>query len=373
MLSRWMLSPLRLSIGALLALATTAGCATTSAPAAKCRPAATADKAEPTPTSRPLAALPPTDGFKPLDARLTDYPYPFPTQTLTVRYGDRPLELVYMDVKPAQPTGEVVVLLHGKNFSGAYWEDTIRALTARGARVVVPDQIGFGKSSKPTDIQYSFHQLARWTADLLDHLKIKQASVVGHSMGGMLATRFALIYPARTTRLALVNPIGLEDWRRLTPYRTVDRWTRANLASTPGKIRRYMQESYFDGKWKPEWDSLVTIQAGWSLSAERQQLARVSALTYEMIYTQPVLYELPDLKAPTLLIIGTRDRTALGKPDVPPEQRARLGRYDQLGKAAAKAIPNATLIELPNIGHVPQVEAKDQTLKALGDFLTPAK
>ena len=130
MLSRWMLSPLRLSIGALLALATIAGCATTPAPAAKCPPvvAATTRTA---PTPRPLAALPPTDGFKPLDARLTDYPYPFPTQTLTVRYGDRPLELVYMDVKPAQPTGEVVVLLHGKNFSGAYWEDTIRALLKR--------------------------------------------------------------------------------------------------------------------------------------------------------------------------------------------------------------------------------------------------
>jgi pimeloyl-ACP methyl ester carboxylesterase len=70
----------------------------------------------------------------------------------------------------------------------------IEALTTAGYRVVVPDQIGWGKSSKP-DIHYSFHLLAANTATLLDHLGVGQVSVLGHSTGGMTATRFTLMNP----------------------------------------------------------------------------------------------------------------------------------------------------------------------------------
>ena len=80
--------------------------------------------------------------------------------------------------------------------------------------MVAPDQIGFGKSSK-ADLHYSFHQLADNTKKLLEHLGIDQAVIVGHSMGGMLATRFALMFPGATSQLVLVDPIGLEDYRTL--------------------------------------------------------------------------------------------------------------------------------------------------------------
>ncbi|WP_252499309.1 alpha/beta fold hydrolase, partial [Escherichia coli] len=49
---------------------------------------------------------------------------------------------------------------------------------------------------------------------------VARASVIGHSMGGMLATRYALLYPRQVERLVLVNPIGLEDWKALgVPWR----------------------------------------------------------------------------------------------------------------------------------------------------------
>jgi pimeloyl-ACP methyl ester carboxylesterase len=108
------------------------------------------------------------------------------------------------------------MLFHGKNFGGYYWTNVIKALSAKGYRVLVPDQIGFGKSSKPF-INYSFHRLAALNRQLLDSLGIQKAVLMGHSMGGMLASRFALLYPERTAQLVLENPIGLEDYRRFVP------------------------------------------------------------------------------------------------------------------------------------------------------------
>jgi pimeloyl-ACP methyl ester carboxylesterase len=82
-----------------------------------------------------------------------------------------------------------------------------------------------------------------------------------------------------------------------------------------------------------------------------------------------VLYELPDLRVPTLLVIGQRDRTAIGKAWAAPEVKARLGNYPVLGKSAAAAIPGAKLVELPGVGHLPQVESFERYLGAVQDFL----
>jgi pimeloyl-ACP methyl ester carboxylesterase len=310
--------------------------------------------------------------WAPLDKRLTQYSYPYEVKVFPVQVQGQDLEMAYMDIAPTgTPSGQVVLLLHGKNFSGAYWAKTIEVLTEAGHRVVVPDQLGFGKSSKPVNIQYSFQLMATQTRALLDKLGVKEAHVVGHSMGGMVATRFALMYPEVAKRLVLVNPIGLEDWKRKVPYQTVDKWTASVKKNTPEGIQNYMKQNYFDGQWKEDWNSLVTIQAGWAVGPDKDQMARVSALTYDMVFTQPVVYEFPDLKMPTLLLIGTRDRTALGKPLVSPEVRATMGLYEDLGKAAAAAIPNASLVEFEDVGHMPQVEVFGPYSQALLDFVKP--
>lgn len=305
------------------------------------------------------------------DARLSGYDYPYTVQYRTVKAQDRRLEMAFMDVSPPedQPVRGTVLLLHGKNFSGAYWERTIEALRGDGYRVIAPDQIGFGKSSKPVDFQYSFHALADLTKELLDDREIRRVTVVGHSMGGMLATRFALMYPDRTERLVLVNPIGLEDWKRKVPYRTIDEWYEKELEKTPAGVKTYMRESYFAGTWKEAYDPLLEIQAGWIRGPDYERIARVSARTYDMIFTQPVLYEFSDLAMPTLLIIGQRDRTALGTGMVSDKVARTMGRYDRLDEEVADRIPNSTLVELPGIGHVPHYEAFDRFYAALSDFL----
>ena len=306
----------------------------------------------------------------PLNAALTGYAYPFEVRELPLTEQGQALTMAYMDLKPeGAANGKTVLLLHGKNFSGAYWERTAKDLSSRGFRVVIPDQIGFGKSSKPTQLQYSFQMMAAQTKLLLDKLGVEKALVVGHSMGGMVATRFALMFPAATDKLVLVNPIGLEDWKRKVPYQSIDAATAAEMKKGPQDVKDYMRTVYFDGKWKDEYDALLAIQAGWLKGPDKAAMARVTAMTSDMVMTQPVLYEFPDLKVPTLLIIGERDRTAIGKNLVSKEVAATLGQYQELGKAAAAAIPGAKLVSLPGIGHAPQVEAYDDYLKALLDFI----
>jgi pimeloyl-ACP methyl ester carboxylesterase len=73
------------------------------------------------------------------------------------------------------------------------------------------------------------------------------------------------------------------------------------------------------------------------------------------IYTQPVVYELGAVKPETLLIVGDKDRTAIGKDLAPPDIQPTLGNYAVLGKQAAAAIPHATLVEFPEQGHAPQM------------------
>lgn len=177
------------------------------------------------------------------------------------------------------------------------------------------------------------------------------------------------MFPDATEKLVLVNPIGLEDWKRTVPYQSIATATAAEIKKQPAAVTEYMRTVYFDGKWKEEYDPLPTIQVGWIKGPDKETMARVSAITTDMVVTQPEFYEFPDLKTPTLLIIGERDRTAIGKNLVSEEIAATTGQYQVLGKAAAAAIPGAKLVALPGIGHAPQAEDYEAYLKALTDFL----
>ena len=85
--------------------------------------------------------------------------------------------------------------------------------------------------------------------------------------------------------------------------------------------------------------SSVAIGANVNKSADFPRYAMVSALTYEMIYEQPVCYEFADIKVPTLLFIGKDDNTIVGKALLSPEQQAQHGQYSKLGPETAQKIP----------------------------------
>lgn len=222
--------------------------------------------------------------------QLEGFKYPYVLNKFGFQSQGKNLEMGYMDVAAnGKVNGHTVVLMHGKNFCAATWEDSIKALSEAGYRVVAPDQIGFCTSSKPEHYQYSFQQLSTNTHALLAKLGIDKAAVVGHSTGGMLATRCALMYPQQTEKLVLVNPIGLEDWKALgVPYRSVDQWYERELKLSADGIRKYEQSTYYAGRWKPELDKWVDMLAGLNKGPGHEVVAWNSALIYDMIFTQPV-------------------------------------------------------------------------------------
>jgi len=297
---------------------------------------------------------------------LEGFDYAFPVQRFELESQRQKLHMSYLDVRPRESNGHTAVLLHGKNFCAGTWESTIRELTQAGYRVVAPDQIGFCKSSKPERYQYSFQQLAANTRALLDHLGVQRVTVLGHSTGGMLAVRYTLLHPQQVEQLVLVNPIGLEDWKALgVPWRSVDDWYARELKTTASSIRQYEQATYYAGQWRPEYERWVQMLAGMYRGPGKDIVAWSSALLYDMIFTQPVLYEFDRIQAPTLLMIGQKDNTAIGKDAAPPELKQKLGDYPRLGKEAARRIPRAKLVEFPELGHAPQIQDPVQFHQAL--------
>ncbi len=295
--------------------------------------------------------------------------YPFPVNYLALKAQQNTYRMAYMLVKPTKPNGKTVVLLHGKNFNGAYWKTTAELLSENGFTVVIPDQIGFGKSSKPENFQYSFQQLSLNTKIMLDSLKIQSAIVLGHSMGGMLATRFTLMYPEFVSQLILIDPIGLEDYKLKVPYQSIDELYKKEIKQNFESLKKYQQENYYHGEWKPEYDQWLNFMVEQTMQNDYPVIAKNNALTTDMIMIQPVVYELQNIKASTLLIVGSLDKTALGKDQVSQEVQKTMGNYTELAEKTQRIIPDCELEIIEGAGHLPHIESFDKFSKALLDFL----
>lgn len=293
------------------------------------------------------------------DARLSDYAYPFDVHTFAFDSQRQRLEMAYMHL-PAKGDQPTVLLLHGKNFAADYWEETAHYLHAKGYGVLMPDQVGFGKSSKPAHYQFSFEALVNNTQALASSLEIDSTIVMGHSMGGMLATRYALHHADSVERLVLVNPVGLEDYLDYVQYKDPAFFYASERDKTIDDIRDYQRKNYYDGKWSDAYEALIQIHAGWINGSDWDQLAWNNALTYDMIFTGSVANEFDQLAVPTHLILGTRDTTGPGRGWKKEGVDYQLGRYDRLGKSVVEQIPEGYLYELEGVGHMPQFEAFDR-------------
>jgi pimeloyl-ACP methyl ester carboxylesterase len=309
----------------------------------------------------PTPAPTPTD-VKPGSITSEDVPYPYPSSYLPLTLYGQDVRIAYMDVAPAgTPNGHTVVVLHGFNFAGFYFGGPIDALRKEGFRVIVPDQIGFGRSSKPI-IPYNFTDMARNTFAILQSLKIAKAMVVGHSMGGMLAARFASQYPDVVERVVMYNPIGLVDNRFDRRIDSVDEAYRRNLGATYQTVRaglmRYVAHN--PAAWNPQFESYARVRYAWTLGADWPRLAMVQAVSQQMLTLDPVVNDWGHIKAPTLAFGGAED--------VLPGSAAL---FQERMKFLAAAIPNGRgkVLLIPGLGHVPHLEAPDKVYPPLVAFL----
>ena len=271
--------------------------------------------------------------------------------------------MAYMDVAAqGTPNGHTVVLLHGNNFAGFYFGNIAEALRKEGFRVIIPDQMGYGRSSKPI-IPYSFNDFARNTAAVLKSLNIPKAMIVGHSMGGMLAARFSTQYPDMTERLVIYNPIGVLDSRfNGRPAQSADDSYKQALGATYQSIRASLMRyvAHNPKAWNDTFETYARIRYGWTLSADWPRLAMVQTLIGNVNYADPVVYDWAHIKAPTLVFGGADDFLA-GTPAV----------FQERMKYISTTIPDgkARLLLLPGLGHVPHLEAPEKTLPPLVAFL----
>lgn len=302
----------------------------------------------------PPPAEPPAD-WGPTAVDYTNVPYPHPVEFLDVRLYGGDHRMAYMDVAPvAEPNGRTVVLFHGMNFFAAAYEPTIDALTRAGFRVLAVDRLGYGRSSKP-DIHYNLHMPARNTKALLDALGIERAAIAGHSMGGMVATRFASTYPETTTHVVMVNQIGLSDPRPGRPWQdpqeiyesTYDDTSYASILA--GHVR------YYPRGWKPEYLHWVKVQYGLTLSGDWPRMAKVRAAQRRILYEDPVVYEWQHIDTKALVIGGAEDRL--------------VADYPAAARNVAERLPNAELVIFPEVGHSPHFDNPDEYHSELIRFL----
>jgi pimeloyl-ACP methyl ester carboxylesterase len=282
---------------------------------------------------------------------LEDVPYPHPVSYLSFTMYGQDVRMAYMDVPPVSAkNGQTVVLLHGGNFFAEYWKGTIEVLRNEGFRVLATDRIGYGRSSKPI-LPYTLHDMALHIKMLLDEKGISKAAIVGHSMGGMVTSRFAFSYPSMTTHAVMVNQIGLTDSRLNRAWRDHETQYQASLNRTYNSIRRGI-ERYFV-TWNPEYEYFIRLHYGWTQSGDWPQFAMVRSRIGQMLYADPVVHDWPHIKAKTLVIGGAKDG-----PNFP-----------VLAKNVADTIPNAELVLIDNVGHIPHLEAPDQFHAELIRFL----
>jgi len=313
------------------------------------------------------AYTPPSEApadWGPVSMMMEEIEYPYPVEFMPVRHFGQDGIMAYMDVAPTGPAnGQTAMLFHGMNFGGIGFAPTIRELAAAGFRVVVPDRVGYGKSSK-MDIPYNLHIFAADSKKLLDHLGIEKTAIVGHSMGGMLAARFTMTYPETTTHMVLVNQIGMTDQRQGRPWTDVHEAAESVRTSTTYQTILANHLRYYNNDLQPEWLDFVRLQYGQTLIAEWPFLARVRAWQQAILYFDPVVYDWQHITTKSLVLGGQDDRLT-------PE-------FAALSRHIAETLQNAELNLYPGIGHNPHFEYPEQYHLDLIEFLrsdpdTPAR
>lgn len=258
-----------------------------------------------------------------------------------VRHGgpltDRPDGRGWYDYGGHGPT---VVLLHGFLGSGRYWDRLAPLLAADGFRVVAVDLLGFGAAPKPRDSAYGYKEHVKHVEMMLRRHGIPDdipLIMAGHSMGALIAKRFALTYPARVSRLVLMHP----------PLYDGPEQARSTLRRT-GRTYRFLLDSRYRNLL---WPALRLMAAG---KLRHQRWSREGSLV-NVIERAEAFTDLARLNQPALLIVGTSDR---------PEYQRNL---------AAHNLPTNVRLELIASGHHSPRRQATQLSRLITGFLKSSK
>ena len=243
-------------------------------------------------------------------------------------------------------SGPVVVLLHGLGGNSANWAFNTPALAQR-FRVIVPDQVGFGRSDKPL-INYRVGTYVDFLDKFLAGLKVERASLVGNSMGGWIAASYALKYPAKVERLVLVDAAGF------APPKEFDLSVLAGLNPSTREQAKMLAGLVF---YNPLFKSDAAADATLEQRISAGDGYTIQSLVESIHRGEDMLDgKLAALKQPVLLVWGREDG---------------LTPLAREGERFKREIPQAQLVVFEQCGHVPQVEKAAEFNAAVLKFLAP--
>jgi pimeloyl-ACP methyl ester carboxylesterase len=259
-----------------------------------------------------------------------------PEKTVTV-FGQ---SIHYFDVG----AGPVVVLVHGLGSRKEDWLPVLEPLSQK-YRLLVPDQVGFGKSDKPL-LDYSIQTYVDFLNEFLRQLKVEKASLVGESLGGWISALYAQEFSGGAhlipiEKLVLVDAAGLKQEREVP-----------NLnPSSLGEMRTMMEAVFFDTSWLNE-DALRKIFT--DKLAQHDSYTVKSIMSNPIVRTQLLDEKLGSIRVPTLVAWGKQDKL------LPMSS----------GEKYAAGIAGAKLVTFDKCGHVPPIEKTEEFVAAVTGFIS---
>jgi pimeloyl-ACP methyl ester carboxylesterase len=240
-------------------------------------------------------------------------------------------------------TGPVVVLVHGLGSRKEDWLPVLEPLSQK-YRLLVPDQIGFGKSEKPL-LDYSVQTYVDFLNEFLRQLKVERSSLVGESLGGWISALYT-VELGDGAHLIPVEKLVLVDAAGLKQDAAIPNLNPSSLAA----MRGVMEAVFYDTSWLNE-DALRKIFTD-KLSVHDSYTVR-SFLGNPMIVTERVDDRLAKIKTPTLVVWGKQDKL------IPMA----------MGERYAAGIAGAKLVSFDKCGHVPPIEKTEEFVAAVMAFL----
>jgi pimeloyl-ACP methyl ester carboxylesterase len=244
----------------------------------------------------------------------------------------------------------VVVLLHGFAASQRWWNRVTPDLVRHGLRVIRFDLLGHGASEKPRD-GYAPDEQARRVGAALAKLGVRHASVVGHSMGGTVASALVEQNPNLVRRVAVIGTPPRDGFAHLPFTGRVATWPVVGeivrRLAPDQVIRAGLDSAFAKGVEVP--DAFVDDLDGMTYSAYDKSSSEAS----DFVKAEPNSERIKRARVPLLVIFGTKDEIVDPK----------------AADAWAKDVPRAQVVKLPGAGHSPMWERPREVSKLLLDFL----
>ena len=256
------------------------------------------------------------------------------------RENSADIEIHYED----HGTGQPVVMIHGYPLSGRGWDKQVPALLDAGYRVITYDRRGFGQSSQPAT-GYDYDTFAADLNTLLEHLDLREAVLVGHSMGTGEVTRYLGRYgSARVAKGVLVSPIPpyllqAGDNPDGVPQSLFDGFARAAKADTPAWMKGFLDNFYNVDTLRGTLVSDQAFQASWNLAVTASATAAVACIA---TWATDFRDDLPEIGVPMLVgkpIVDNHPKRSAVTPGNP--RRSAVGRT----QAASRVMTVAATVD----------------------------